>query len=93
MTFDQRKKLEAAAVASFIENIENGDSDGFYADFAEKALRYGYLGFAQMYDAELLETVKKDIGYDPDEAYAEDVDCSTEKLGALGRAIREVENS
>lgn len=87
MTTDQRKKLIDAAVASWLENFNNGPTK--HEVFVELMLRKGHRGYEQMTDEELLESISNEIGYDSADSYDEEIDDpSTEKLRALGRTIR-----
>ena len=63
MTSKRRKQLEDAMVTSQLENLKNVDAEDSMAEVIEDHMRNGHKGFAQMDDAELLETAKNDVGY------------------------------
>jgi hypothetical protein len=88
MTSIQRQKLTDAAIESYLENVNNGPAHAEV--FLRPMLLDGHLGYAQMDETELLETVKNEIGYDPQEDYST-VDSVTEAMCKLALVIREIE--
>ena len=87
MTSVQRESLINAAVGSWMENFSNGPADEVV--FLEPMLVGGHRGYGQMNDEELLETVKKECGY---EMYCgnEDFSGETEQLGKLVAVLGEI---